>query len=114
MPLAVSALEGRLPAGAAVVVPGPLDPALVQYDRLRAGPNSRPAFGPYRIIRRLGAPPAYLIISNRSGRDEPWSVEVAEGRARELWRAVMPPGDPACRLMEYFGPSGLGAGPAPR
>jgi len=36
---------------------------------------------------------------------------VAEGRARELWRTTMPPGDPACLLIEY---DGLGARPPAR
>jgi hypothetical protein len=31
---------------------------------------------------------------------------VAEGRARELWRTAMPPGDPACLIIEYDGLGG--------
>jgi hypothetical protein len=134
VPLAVSALEGRVPPGATVLVPGPLDPALVQYDRLRAGPNARPGFGPYRILREPTSWPAYLILNNRSGRDAPSLRAIADGRSRELWQAVMPPGDPsdpACVLLEYPAPgvraadipkplgtaqpsNGLGARPAPR
>jgi hypothetical protein len=111
VPLAVEALADRVPAGAPVVVPGPLDPALIQYARLRAGPRARPGFGPYRIVRAPAGWPAYVILNNRSGRHEPALRAVAEGRARELWRTVMPPGDPACLLIAY---DGLGGGPPAR
>lgn len=106
VPLAVDALAGRIPAGAPVVVPGPLDPALIQYARLRAGPRAEPGFGPYRIVREAVVWPAYYILNNRSGRHEPALRAVAEGRARELWRTAMPPGDPACLIIEYDGLGG--------
>jgi hypothetical protein len=106
VPLAVDALAGRVPAGAPVVVPGPLDPALIQYARLRAGPRAEPGFGPYRIVREAVVWPAYYILNNRSGRHEPALRAVAEGRARELWRTAMPPGDPACLIIEYDGLGG--------
>jgi len=106
VPLAVAALAGRVPAGADVIVPGPLDPALIQYARLRAGPRAIPGFGPYRILRDPVRWPAYLILNNRNGRNDPGLRAVADGRSRELWRAVMPPADPACVLVEY---DGLGA-----
>jgi hypothetical protein len=105
VPLAVSALEGRVPAGAQVVVPGPTDAAHAQYDRLRAGPFARPGFGPYRIVGEPSGWPAYLILTNRNGYNAPGIRAAAEGRARELWRALMPPGDPACVLIEYDGPA---------
>jgi hypothetical protein len=111
VPLAVGALAERVPAGAPVVVPGPLDPALIQYARLRAGPHARPGFGPYGIVRGAASWPAYVILNNRSGRHEPALRAVAEGRARELWRTVMPPGDPACLIIEY---DGLGGRPPAR
>jgi hypothetical protein len=106
VPLAVDALEGRVPPGADVAVPGPLDPALVQYDRRRAGPNARPGFGPYRILLAPYRWPTYLILSNRNGRSDAGLAAVADGRVRELWRAVMPPGEPACVLVEYDGLGG--------
>jgi 4-amino-4-deoxy-L-arabinose transferase-like glycosyltransferase len=106
VPLAVAALAGRVPAGADVIVPGPLAPALIQYARLRAGPRAIPGFGPYRILRDPVRWPAYLILNNRNGRNDPGLRAVADGRSRELWRAVMPPADPACVLVEY---DGLGA-----
>ena len=111
IPLAVGALADRVPVGAPVVVPGPLDPALIQYARLRAGPQARPGFGPYRIVRESAGWPAYVILNNRSGRHEPALRAVAEGRARELWRTVMPPGDPACLIIAY---DGLGGRPPAR
>jgi hypothetical protein len=121
VPLAVDALAGRVPAGAEVAVPEPTDAALAQYARLRAGPFTRPGFGPYQIVRLPSTWPAYLILTNRLGDNAPGIRAAAEGRARELWRAVMPPGDPACVLLEYDGPAargaranGLGAGPAAR
>jgi hypothetical protein len=62
-----------------------------------------------------------LILTNRLGDNAPAIRAAAEGRARELWRAVMPPGDPACVLLRADGPAardrranGLGAGPAAR
>jgi hypothetical protein len=111
VPLAVDALAGRVPAGAPVVVAGPLDPALIQYARRRAGPRALAGFGPYQIVRQPVSWPAYMIINNRSGRHEPVLRAVAEGRARELWRTTMPPGDPACLLIVY---DGLGGRPPAR
>jgi hypothetical protein len=120
VPLAVSALPDHVPAGAEVAVPGPTDAARAEVDRLRAGPFARPGFGPYRIVGQPTRWPAYLILTNRND-NAPRLRAVAEGRARELWRAVMPPGDPACLLVESSGPAaprqpanGLGAGPAAR
>ena len=46
IPLAVGALADRVPVGAPVVVPGPLDPALIQYARLRAGRRRDPGSAP--------------------------------------------------------------------
>ncbi|HLK90258.1 MAG TPA: hypothetical protein VKZ18_10210 [Polyangia bacterium] len=109
VPLAVDALAGRVPPGADVAVPGPLDPALVQYARRRAGPLARPGFGPYRIMLAPVRWPAYVILSNRNGRNDPGLRAVADGRLRELWRADMPPGDPACVLVEYDGLGGRAA-----
>jgi 4-amino-4-deoxy-L-arabinose transferase-like glycosyltransferase len=103
VPLAVDALAGRVPAGAQVLVPGPFDPALIQYQRRREGPRAWPGFGPYQFLREPAGWPAYLILNNRNGRSDPGLRAVQEGRSRELWRAVMPPGDPACVLVEYFG-----------
>ena len=111
IPLAIDALAGRVPAGAAVVVPGPYDPALIQYARRRAGPEALPGFGPYRIVREPVGWPAYVILNNRSGRHEPALRAVAEGRARELWRTTMPPGDPACLIIAH---DGLGGRPPAR
>jgi hypothetical protein len=111
VPMAVAALPGRVPAGAPVVVAGPLDPAVVQYARLRAGPRALPGFGPYQIVGHPVGWPGYIIVNNRSGRHQPVLRAIAEGRARELWRTTMPPGDPACLLIEY---DGLGARPPAR
>ena len=111
VPLAIDALPGRVPAGATVFVPGPVDPALIQYARRRAGPHARPGFGPYRIARESAGRPAFVVLNNRSGRLEPVLRAIAEGRARELWRTTMPPGDPACLLIAY---DGLGGRPPAR
>ncbi len=105
VPLAVSALPDHVPAGAEVAVPGPTDAARAQVNRLRAGPFARPGFGPYRIVAEPSIWPAYLILTNRNGYNAPGIRAVAAGRARELWRAVMPPGDPACVLVESDGPA---------
>ncbi len=104
VPLAVDAFAGRVPAGAKILVPGPFDPALIQYQRRREGPRAWPGFGPYQFLRAPAGWPAYLILNNRNGRNDPGLRAVQDGRSRELWRAVMPPGDPACVLVEYFGP----------
>jgi hypothetical protein len=121
VPLAVDALAGRVPAGAEVVVPEPTDAARAQYDRRRAGPFARRGFGPYRIVQQRSGWPAYLILTNRLGDDAAGIQAAAQGLGRELWRGVMPPGDPACVLLEADGPAasgaranGLGAGPAAR
>jgi hypothetical protein len=121
VPLAVDALAGRVPAGAEVVVPEPTDAARAQYARLRDGPFARRDFGPYQIVGQPSVWPTYLILTNRLGDNAPAIRAAAEGRARELWRAVMPPGDPACVLVEADGPrargapaNGLGAGPSAR
>jgi hypothetical protein len=111
VPLAVDALAGRVPAGAPVVVAGPLDPALIQYARRRAGPHALAGFGPYQIVRQPVSWPAYVIVNNRSGRHEPVLRAIADGRARELWRTTMPPGDPACLIIVY---DGLGGRPPAR
>jgi hypothetical protein len=106
VPLAVDALAGRVPAGSKVIVPGPLDPALIQYQRRREGTHAWPGFGPYRILRESAGWPAYLILNNRDGRNDAGLRAVQEGHGRELWRSVMPPGDPACVLVEYYGLGG--------
>jgi hypothetical protein len=121
VPLAVDALAGRVPVGAEVVVPEPTDAARAQYDRRRAGPFTRRGFGPYRIVRQRTTWPAYLILTNRLG-DNAAGIRAAErGVGRELWRTLMPPGDPACVLLEVDGPTapgaranGLGVGPSAR
>ncbi|HVV48104.1 MAG TPA: hypothetical protein VHO06_00455 [Polyangia bacterium] len=112
VPLAVEALAGRVPPGADVVVPGPVDAAVIQYARLRAGPRAASGFGPYRILARPAGGPATFIFNNRTGSGLGRALrDVAAGRARELWRTAMPSGEPACVLVAY---DGLGARPPSR
>ncbi len=106
IPLAVDALAGRVPAGAKVVVPGPLDPRSSSISGgARGGTRGRDSV----LTKSCASPagwPAYVILNNRNGRNDPGLRAVEDGRARELWRSVMPPGDPACVLIEYYGLGG--------
>ena len=100
VPLAVSALQGRVPPGADVVVSGPYDAALAEYDRLRESRfRARPDFGPYRLVIRAARPGDYSIVYNRNGGDAQTLRAVREGRAALLWQTSMPPGDPACLIV---------------
>ena len=100
VPLAVSALQGRVPPGSAVVVSAPYDAALAEYDRLRQSRfRARPDFGPYRLASRPFRPGDYSIVYNRNGGDAEVLRAVRDGRATLLWQAPMPPDDPACLIV---------------
>jgi hypothetical protein len=102
IPLAVRALAGRVPADAEVVIPAAYDAAAIQYDRLRQGRFSGiPDFGPYRLESSSSSPHAYAILYNRMGFSDRAIALVPGGRVKVLWTATMPPGDPACMLVEY-------------
>lgn len=102
IPLAVRALPGRVPADAEVVIPDAYDAAAAQYDRLRQGRFSGiSGFGPYRLERASPSPHAYAILYNRMGASDQAIALVPSGRVKILWIATMPPGDPACVLVEY-------------
>ncbi len=100
VPLAVAALEGRVPTGAEVVISEPLDAALGEYNRLRESPlRARPGFGPYRLVSRPARPGDTRIVYNRNGGNAEVLRAVREGRAKLLWQTAMPPGDPACVIV---------------
>jgi hypothetical protein len=102
IPLAVRALEGLVPVDAEVVVPAAYDAAAAQYDRLRAARFSgRPGFGPYRLESSSPSPRAYAILYNRMGFNDRAIALVPSGHVKILWTATMPPGDPACVVVEY-------------
>jgi hypothetical protein len=102
VPLAVTALQDRVPVDAEVVVRDPYDAAMAQYRRLRGGRfSARPEFGPYRLARKSSGPGSYEILYNRNGFNAPALRAVAEGRATLLWETAMPPGDPACVIVQY-------------
>jgi hypothetical protein len=99
VPLAVSALEGRVPPGAEVVVSAPYDAALTEYDRLRQSRfRARPGFGPYTLVSRPARPGDYSIVYNRNGGNAEVLRAIRDGRAALLWQTAMPPGDPACLI----------------
>jgi hypothetical protein len=101
VPLAVRALGGRVPPGADVLIDGPEDVAVVESERLAPS-----GFGPYRF-RSDGEfkPPFAAISTNRFGQHLPQVLrDVAAKRAQVLWEAEMPPGEPACVLVEYLKP----------
>ena len=101
VPLAVSALQGRVPPGSEVVLSAPYDAALAEYNRLRQSRfRSRPDFGPYRLVDRLSRPGDYSIVYNRNGGDAETLHAVRDGRATLLWQISMPPGDPACLIVQ--------------
>jgi hypothetical protein len=101
VPLAVRALEDVVPIGSEVVVPQPFDAAVAQYDRLRQGRFSRrPGFGPYRLEKSTKSARYDAILYNRMGYNDSVIEAARQGRARILWQATMPPGDPACVLVE--------------
>ena len=102
IPLAVRALPRRVPAGAEVVIPAAYDAAASQYERLRQGRFSgMPGFGPYRLARNSSSQHACAILYNRMGFSDQAIALVPSGRVKILWTATMPPGDPACVLVEY-------------
>jgi hypothetical protein len=101
VPLAVRALEDLVPIGSEVVVPQPLDAALLQYQRLREGRcSSRPSFGPYLLEKFTRSPRYHAILYNRLGYNDGAIAAARNGKASILWQATMPPGDPACVLVE--------------
>ncbi len=105
VPLAVAALEGRVPPGAEVVVFEPYDAAVAEYQRLREGRWSRrPGFGPYRFVRKSSSPTAVYILYNRNGFNARAVQAVHDGSATLVWQTSMPPGDPACIIVS--GPHG--------
>jgi hypothetical protein len=100
VPLAVSALQGRVPPGSEVVVSAPFDAALAEYDRLRQSRlRARPDFGPYRLVTGPARPGDYSIVYNRNGSDVEILRAIRDGRAALLWQTSMPPGDPACLIV---------------
>ncbi len=101
VPLAVRALPEFVPPESEVVVPAPYDAAAIQYQRLRQGRFSAPpGFGPYRLERAARSEHHYAILYNRMGFNDEAIEEARNGRGKILWRAIMPPGDPACVLVE--------------
>jgi hypothetical protein len=101
VPLAVRALPEFVPPESEVVVPAPYDAAAIQYQRLRQGRFSAPpGFGPYRLERAARSEHHYAILYNRMGFNDKAIEEARNGRGKILWRAIMPPGDPACVLVE--------------
>jgi hypothetical protein len=102
IPLAVRALPGRVPAESEVVIPQAFDAAAIQYERLRQGRFSGiSGFGPYRLESASPSQHAYAILYNRMGLSDRAISLVPSGRVKILWTATMPPGDPACVLVEY-------------
>jgi hypothetical protein len=102
VPLAVSALQSRVPPESEVVVSGPYDAALAEYDRLRQSRfRARPGFGPYRLVSRAARTGDYSIVYNRNGGDAGVLRIVRDNRATLLWQAAMPPGDPACLIVRH-------------
>jgi hypothetical protein len=102
IPLAVSALQDLVPPGSEVVIPAPFDAAANQYERLRQGRfSARPGFGPYRLVRTTKSTHHFAILYNRMGSSDGAIEAAGQGRVKILWRATMPPGDPACVLVEY-------------
>jgi hypothetical protein len=100
VPLAVSALQGRVPPGSEVVVSAPYDAARAEYERLRRSRfRARPDFGPYSLVSRPPRPGDFSIVYNRNGGDAGALRAVRDGRAAVLWQTSMPPGDPACLLV---------------
>jgi hypothetical protein len=104
IPAAVGALQGRVPAGAEVVVPGPVDAAVAEYQRLRESRFlSRSGFGPYRLVGRGSPGATYFILYNRMGFLDGPLQAVRAGRLSLLWQTNMPPGEPACALVKRAG-----------
>ncbi len=102
VPLAVSALEGRVPPRAQVVVSGPYDAALAQVQRLEQSRfGGRPGFGPYRLARQPSEPGAFEIVYNRNGFSAWEQRAIATGRHELIWQTTMPPGDPACIIVRH-------------
>jgi hypothetical protein len=100
VPLAVSALQGRVPPGSEVVVSAPYDAARAEYDRLRQSRfRARLDFGPYSLVSRPPRPGDYNIVYNRNGGDAGTLDAVRDGRAALLWQTSMPPGQPACLIV---------------
>jgi hypothetical protein len=107
VPLAVRAMDGLVPRGTDVLIDGPEDAAVLESSRLAASTFGLSAgFGPYGF-RTDGVfkPPFAAISSNRFGQHLDRVLrDAALGRAKLLWRGDMPPGEPACVLVEYLKP----------
>jgi hypothetical protein len=102
IPLAVRALPGLVPTDAEVVIPAAYDAAAAQYDRLRGGRFTEIlGFGPYRLENASPSQRAYAILYNRMGFSDRALAQIPSGRVKLLWTATMPPGDPACVVVEY-------------
>jgi hypothetical protein len=107
VPLAVRALNGRVPPGTDVLVDGPDDVVALENAKLTGSTFGRvPGFGPYSF-RTDGEfkPPFAAISTNRFGQHLDGVLgDAAAGRAKILWSSPMPPGEPACVLAEYLKP----------
>jgi hypothetical protein len=101
VPLAMSALQGRAPPGAEVVVWAPYDAAFAEYQRLRESRfRARSDFGPYWLVTRPSRPGSYVVVYNRNESLNDALRMVREGGATLVWQTLMPPGDPACAIVK--------------
>lgn len=98
------ALYDHVPSGSYVVVIAPLDSLLEELQRretslLVHAPQPKtfhledrgPASGPF-----------YVVAMNRNGVDRRVLEDIREGRAREVWRESMRPGDSVAAVLAYY------------
>ena len=98
------ALYDHVPSGSYVVVIAPLDSVLEELER-RERSLLMHAPEPKRFQLEDRGPssgPFYVVAMNRNGVDRRVLEDIREGRAREVWRERMPPGDSVAAVLAYY------------
>jgi hypothetical protein len=95
----------RASPGATIAVPGPVDAARLGLSSLAENRYlGDPVYSTYRVVENPPASgPYWGLYINRLGFNALMLAQEA-GRSRLVWRDVMPPGNPACVLVERPSP----------
>ena len=98
------ALHDHVPEGAWVVLIAPVDTLLEELGRRETSLLVRaPVRKSFRLEDRGPASgPFYVITMNRNLADRRILEDVAAGRAREVWRETMPPGNAVASVLAYY------------
>jgi hypothetical protein len=98
------ALYDHVPSGSTVVVIAPVDSLVEELQRRE---SSLLVHAPQPKSFRLegrgpSSGPCYVVAWNRNGVDGWVLDDIRKGRAREVWRERMPPGDSVAAVLAYY------------